>query len=177
MSKKRVVTEEMREALLKALRYCPSVGAKYGEEKAQLVGMELEGMMREGIDITPEALVERARNPKSALHSLIEWDDKVAAEKWRKHEARQIVNHIEIVVKKSDTEEETKKAFYSITLESKPNQPPIKAYRHVTVLENNEQAREILEAQAQAELRSWAARWEHFQFPSLQGIIGAALRK
>ena len=39
---------------------------------------------------TPEAIVELARNENSVLHNLFDWDDKVAADKWRKQQARVI---------------------------------------------------------------------------------------
>ena len=38
--------------------------------------------------VRPEAVVEYARNPETALHSWFEWDDSKAAEKYRLHQAR-----------------------------------------------------------------------------------------
>ena len=40
-------------------------------------------MLRGRSMIRPEALVKAARNPGHPLHSFIEWDDAVAAEKYR----------------------------------------------------------------------------------------------
>lgn len=37
---------------------------------------------------TPDAIVDLARNSDSVLHSMFDWDDEVAAEKWRKQQAR-----------------------------------------------------------------------------------------
>jgi hypothetical protein len=48
--------------------------------------------------LTPETLVEYSKNPKTALHSLFNWDNENAADQWRKQQARQIINNIEITV-------------------------------------------------------------------------------
>ena len=39
---------------------------------------------------TPDAIVELARNENSVLHNLFDWDDKIAANKWRRQQARVI---------------------------------------------------------------------------------------
>lgn len=44
-----------------------------------------------GDEVTPEQIVEAARNKKSELHKCFDWDNDIAAEKWRKHQARQIM--------------------------------------------------------------------------------------
>lgn len=41
--------------------------------------------------ITPEAVVEDARDPESPLHDEFEWDDSVAAEKYRLEQARRLL--------------------------------------------------------------------------------------
>lgn len=48
--------------------------------------------------LTPEAVVEEAKNPESPLHHIFDWDDTVAAHKWRLQQARVLINEIEIVV-------------------------------------------------------------------------------
>ena len=54
----------------------------------QKVADEIDAL---GGEVTPEQLVEAARDKKSELHKCFDWDNKVAAEKWRKHQARQIM--------------------------------------------------------------------------------------
>jgi len=51
----------------------------------------------------PAHVVEYARNPKTALHNRFEWDDDVAAEKYRLWQARQIIS-LELVVINSQPE-------------------------------------------------------------------------
>lgn len=68
--------------------------------KADPVKVHLELQQLE--EITPDSIVERARDKNSVLHNLFDWDDKVAADKWRKQQARVIVCNL--VVKEVKTE-------------------------------------------------------------------------
>lgn len=53
---------------------------------------ELERLMdANGGDLTPEAVLDAARPEGSALHKHFEWDNSVAAESWRKQQARQLI--------------------------------------------------------------------------------------
>lgn len=63
---------------------------------AQKVSDELETLDRK----TPEAILELARNENTELHGCFEWDDSVAAEKYRLTQAREIVRLL--VVAKDD---------------------------------------------------------------------------
>jgi len=44
-----------------------------------------------GESVSPQQIVEFARNENTELHKCFDWNDSTAAEKWRLHEARQIV--------------------------------------------------------------------------------------
>jgi hypothetical protein len=41
--------------------------------------------------VTPKQVVDFARSDKTALHALFTWDDSEAAEKWRLHQARNVL--------------------------------------------------------------------------------------
>lgn len=58
-----------------------------------------------GTDISPQEIVEFARNPDTELNKCFTWDDNTAAEKWRLHEARAIVRNIVVVDKRDDSAE------------------------------------------------------------------------
>jgi hypothetical protein len=49
-------------------------------------------------ECSPRMLVDAARPERSPLHSLFEWDDTEAADRWRAHQARQVINSIRVVV-------------------------------------------------------------------------------
>jgi hypothetical protein len=48
--------------------------------------------------LTPELIVDTAREKESTLHPLFDWDNSIAAEKWRLQQARTVLNNIEITV-------------------------------------------------------------------------------
>jgi hypothetical protein len=48
--------------------------------------------------INGELMVKFAESKKSVLHSYFEWDDTIAAHKWRVHKAVDLLGHIEVKV-------------------------------------------------------------------------------
>lgn len=50
--------------------------------------------------LMPERVVEAARDAASPLHAHFTWDDDAAAHKWRMHQARMLINSVEIVIDK-----------------------------------------------------------------------------
>ena len=62
---------------------------------AQTVGEVLEGIEAQGDEITPQAFLDASRSEESPTHNIFTWDDSVASEKWRFHEAQTIINSVE----------------------------------------------------------------------------------
>lgn len=69
------------------------------EKKAVIVEREIEKIItkNDGI-ISPQMLVEEARNPKSTLHAFFDWDDTIAAQKWREKQAYDMLLAAKFVV-------------------------------------------------------------------------------
>lgn len=80
---------------------------------AQLAG-EICEMLEAEKRLNAQTLVDISRPKDAALHLLFEWDNRKAAEEWRKHQARCIINSIEIVVE----EHEPVRAFFNIEKKS-----------------------------------------------------------
>ena len=57
-----------------------------------------------GETVRPSDVVELARDENTALHNLFTWDDSIAAEKYREHEAGCIIRNI-VVVEKDDSDD------------------------------------------------------------------------
>lgn len=57
-------------------------------------------------EITPEGVVNLARNPGSCIHGDFEWDDAVAGEKYRIVQAQKMIRCLKVVVKTSDKKKE-----------------------------------------------------------------------
>jgi len=97
---------------MKVKKFKARTGSPFKKKDAQKVGEELE-KIKEKENLTPVSVVERAKNKKSILHKLFEWDDSEAAEQFRLQQARQIVNHVvEIVVIRGNEVEE--KAYFNV---------------------------------------------------------------
>jgi hypothetical protein len=57
--------------------------------------------------LTPELVLTEARKPDHPLHSRFEWDDSVAAERWRLEQAHRLITSLRVVYKPAtDTEPE-----------------------------------------------------------------------
>lgn len=61
-----------------------------------------------GDTYTPDDVLERAKDETSELHKCFEWDDTVAAYRWRKQTARMVCNSIVLTVVEDDTDEPPK---------------------------------------------------------------------
>lgn len=70
--------------------------------------------------ITPQEMIEKARNEQSELHKCFEWNDTVAAEKYRLQQARTVLS---MLVFKPKTEEEQPVRIFSLTTEKSTYQP------------------------------------------------------
>lgn len=64
---------------------------------AELV-RRLEVLYRQHGGLTPSLVVEDARDPESPLHSHFEWEDSVAAERYRHTQARRLLASVEVLI-------------------------------------------------------------------------------
>ena len=70
--------------------------------------------------ISPEEVLEKARKKKSELHKCFEWDDSIAAEKYRLNQARMLLRFLVITPVKEDDEPVR---VYQVTSERNVYQP------------------------------------------------------
>ncbi len=155
---------------------------------AQLAGEELERIeMQEGY-IKPEFVVEYARPKRSTLHGCFEWDNGVAAEEYRKVQAREIIRFIEVVHEQDDDDEEENgevriRAFWSTMVDNDkegivsdveegggngaiPKREY--AYRSVDNVFNNDDHKDHIFRRALSELNSFKRKYQHMrEFESL----------
>lgn len=61
-----------------------------------------------GEDVTPKQIVNYARNEDTELHKCFEWDNNIAAERYRLFQARQVVCHL--VIKEPEKDETDNKS-------------------------------------------------------------------
>ena len=91
-------------------------GASISKANAQIYGKELEKINEDFGSITPEQVVEKARNKSNPMHKYFDWNNNTASEKYRLWQARCLINHITIVIKYDGNIKE-QKAFFSVNSE------------------------------------------------------------
>lgn len=81
-----------------------------------------------GESYTPDDVLERAKDVTSELHKCFDWDDSIAAYKWRKHTARLICNSIVLTVVEADDEPPKQFRLIHHDDEEKAYQPAVKFF-------------------------------------------------
>lgn len=104
-----------------------------------------------GSDYTPDQLVELAKDESTELHKCFDWDDTVAAERWRKHQARLLSGSLSVVVEREDKEPQEYKLIQ--------HDHETQTYRSVQYTVRNTDQYDRLKAQARAELEAFRYRY------------------
>lgn len=118
----------------------------YGKADPQLVGEELEIIEQKG-ELTHLEVLEYAReNEDSELHKCFEWDDTIAGELYRRHQASHILSHISFVVSEDNKPKEKQKVYVSIV-----NKEEKRVFKNIErVVKNDEEYEQLLQSTQQA---------------------------
>jgi len=109
-------------------------------------------------DVRPDDILKDAKHADSPLHPAFDWDDSVAAQKWRIHQAGHILMSVEIVPKQGDDEGEPVRAFVRVQRgESKP------AYCGIVEAMNDPSIKEQLMRTLESEAKNFADRARRYK--------------
>ena len=72
---------------------------------AEVTGKVCKDLIDEDGSVTPERLVEVSKPLDAPLHNEFEWDNTVAAQKYREEQARQIIKNVVIIEVSEETED------------------------------------------------------------------------
>ena len=103
-------------------------------------------------EVTPESVLDKARNKKTELHKCFEWDDSVAGEKYRIIQARDIIRHF-VIVTPDEEEDAPKVRSYQISTTTNRYEPTR------MFLQNPDEYKELLK-RAKAELEAFKQRYK-----------------
>ena len=148
-------------------------GAQFNDSKAQLYGEQLEVIKKEKDKklLTPEDVLDDASDQNSPLHEYFDWSDTIAARHWRKHQARNLVNAIEIEVVEQSTIKKVK-AHYNVVKQEPEAEQGERGYVSREDAKKDPDLRVQLLQKAVMEIKAWAARWDgDFNFTELKGIM------
>lgn len=105
-----------------------------------------------GASYTPEMIVDLARDESTELHKCFDWDNDIAAEKWRKQQARLICISLTVEVERKPgvTQE------YRVIQHDRDEQ----AYKPVVFMLRQPEEYERLLKQAKAEMAAFRKRYQ-----------------
>ena len=97
-----------------AKRFVLNRGVSVGGVSGQVIGDELTNIYDQQGKLTAPLVVESARPEDAPLHPVFEWDDEVAGELWREHEARNLIKIVRVEKFEDSGEIVTAPVFYHI---------------------------------------------------------------
>lgn len=117
--------------------------------------------------ITAKELLDESRAVDAPLHSCFEWDDTVAAEKYRLEQSRKLIGSIEITYVKNDTPEHLARTRYFFnTVKNAPQKQG--AFATIDVVLKNPDYRKQVLSNALIELRNFQRKYNNIQ--ELSGV-------
>lgn len=125
---------------------------------------ELERIRLPDGRLMPEDVVERARDPKSALHDCFLWDDSEAAAQYRLYQARQLLRVVVTVLPGTDTVTRMNVSLYRDRINGG-------GYRSLAVVLRDPESRAALLEDARKDAQAFRDRYSHLQ--EVAGIIAA----
>lgn len=130
--------------------------------QAKVVGPELMKIEQKYGAIKPGDVVREAEQKGSSLHDYFTWDDKVAGQKYREDEARQIIRSIRIIkpeIKLSD--QPVVRAIFSVDPHDKETSFQGTSYINFGRVMARKEYRDQVLATAHNELIEWERRYRH----------------
>lgn len=126
-------------------------------ERAGRVIQDIQG--HAGGACAPKALVDAAKSPKSPIHHLFEWNDGVAAERYRLEQARWVIRSVRIEYQSADQKTVSVRPFIAV---SEPGESQ-KVYVGIDRAMQDETYRLEVVEQALADLHSFYRRYTQFK--------------
>lgn len=123
---------------------------------AEVAERELSRILDEHGSLDPAVIVEQSRAEDAPLHSLFEWDDRIAAEKYRETQARFIIRNL---IQEDDGAAPIRTFVHAAD----------RGYTSLTKALNNVDHREALLAQAKADMDTFCAKYR--QLVELTAVV------
>ena len=118
---------------------------------------------KNGGELTPEAVVEASKDEGSVLHSVFEWNDELAAFKWRVEQARMLIKNISVTIT-TEKSVKTYRAIVSIV----PSDGGERTYSPLPEVIKDDAAYKCLLAQAKEEAQNYVEKYS--QLKELNGV-------
>lgn len=123
---------------------------------AQVVGETLEGLAQTG-ELTSARFLEVSRPEDAPTHNMFEWDDSVAAERYRLQQATVAINSVEVQIVNEATATVTSQAAFVNVIRKAPAQSG--SFAPIEVALSDENMRSTLLLNALNELKSFRRKY------------------
>lgn len=162
--------------------YRAKKGAMFNHVKAQKYGDRIEQLAAEkGVafsDVPTDAIIKDAKRKQSPLHSGFDWDVPSAALKYWRVQARNIMNHLVVVLPPKEKGEDARevKVWESVVVREDTDEGPRrrKTYVRVDDIMTTPELLDQVVAQAYKELVYWKAKYEAYRnHPKIREIYEA----
>jgi hypothetical protein len=107
--------------------------------------------------LSPALVVEAARNPEDPLHSRLEWDDTVAAEKYRLEQAHELIRSVKISYRDAQGDFKEVRAFHAFRASTGGHH-----YVPVEKVAQDPMLSKILLGEMERDWRNLRKRWEGY---------------
>lgn len=152
--------------------YKPVKGSILSDEQAERYGAHIAGLIEEQAGGTTEELIlSDAKSPRSPLHEWFEWDDTIAADKYRITQARYLVRSINVTINHPDGTEDEVRAFYHVTVTDRETEQTDRLVVTLDRVMTEAELRAQVIEEALKQLQAWRRKYE--QYSEFAGIIRA----
>lgn len=134
---------------------------------AQTVGKALESIEEKEGKVTSASFLEYSRPETSDTHSMFEWNDSIAAEKYRLRQSAAIIGQIEVEIQYIDTSQEASEiqitpvpAFVNVA--GKSTRASATFVNVVTAVDNKDMWKQVVQ-NAVAELNAFKRKYSRFK--------------
>lgn len=127
------------------------------------VAAEVMDRLAEEDRLNAQELVDESRPEDAPLHCEFEWDDSIAAEKWREEQAGALIRHLVVRIEANEQEYPTRQYFMV--------QKEANTYEPIQVILKDEDKTAMLLEQAKRELQAFKAKYAGLK--ELAAVISA----
>lgn len=137
----------------------------------QVAGDECERLESNGM-LTPRNLVDASRPDDAPLHKCFEWDDGIAAERWREAQASYIIRSVEVSI---EERMEPTRAFVATISDN------AREYRSIGYVMRRSDSREVLLDSARRDMLAFKRKYECLNelsdvIKAIEGAVGSQVR-
>ena len=135
---------------------------------AQVAGEECERLESNGM-LTPKNLVDASRPDDAPLHKCFEWNDGIAAERWRETQAAYIIRSVEV---KIEEHSDPTRAFVATITDN------TREYKSIGYVMRRSDSREVLLESAKREALAFRRKYKNLYelaaiIDAIDGVIGS----